>query len=116
MLFPDVDLVGTRTRDRWLIKNYCPPTAGEVTFKNQPASLLPGGVTFVTGFQQAGTSGRKSPAPKELIVDVNDAYFRLLRKEVSLWFTDFGFDVTKPTISKTALLETGLSPEARVEI
>ena len=119
MLFPDVDLVGTRTRDRYLIKRYRRPT-DDITFKNQPAPLLPGGITYVTGFQQAGRPAF-APAfsvPKELIVEVDQAYFRQpLRKEVSLWFTQRGFDVMQRTISKkdfeAALVKAGL-PEAKV--
>jgi hypothetical protein len=118
MLFPDVDLVGTLNRDRWLIKHYPRPT-GDITFKNQPASLLPGGITYVTGFQQAGrpafAPAYEIPAP--LIAEVDQAYMRQsLRKKVALWFTQGGFDVTQRTISKAALLKAELSSEAKAEI
>lgn len=116
MLFPDVDLVRTRDRDRWLTKHYRRLT-DDSTFKRQPASLLPGGITFVTGFQQGRGCDDKNSAPEELIVEVDQAYFRQsLRKKVNLWFTQCGFDVTQPTISKAALVEAGLSSEAKVEI
>jgi len=81
MLFPDVDLVRTRDRDRWLTKHYRRLT-DDSTFKRQPASLLPGGITFVTGFQQGRGCDDKNSAPEELIVEVDQAYFRQsLRKK-----------------------------------
>jgi hypothetical protein len=111
MLFPDVELVKTFLRDRWLIKRYGPPnetSPPEIILKNQPASLLPGGITYIsgmvsqgrTGFAPVHQSGKIFP-PKKLIAKVDRAYFRRsLREKVSLWFTRRGFDLKQRTISK----------------
>src|SRR5207253_322932 len=34
-----------------------PPMVADIQLKNQPASLLPGGVTYVSGFAQTGKAG-----------------------------------------------------------
>jgi hypothetical protein len=90
MLFPAHDLVGTYARDRWLIKLYRPPTDGLLT--RRPASLLPGGITYID---------HRSFAPKELIAEVDQAYFRrALREEVSLWLTRHGVDSKQRAIPR----------------
>jgi hypothetical protein len=89
MLFPAHDLVRTYDRDCWLIERY---PAIDNPYKHQPASLLPGGITYLDS---------RNFAPKELIAEIDQAYFRRsLRKKVSLWFTRRGFDLKQPIISK----------------
>jgi hypothetical protein len=113
MLFPDHELVKTFTRDCWLINNYCPPnemSPPKIILENQPASMLPGGITYISGMVSQGRTGfapirRDDPGkvcpPKKLISKVDRAYFRQsLRKEVSLWFPRHGFDLKRGTISK----------------
>jgi hypothetical protein len=110
MLFPHVELVKTFNRDRWLINCYRPPNETSppaIILKNQPASLLPGGITYISGMASQGRTGfapvcqDSGNPPKELIAEVDQAYFRQsLRKEVSLWFTRRGFDLKRRTISK----------------
>jgi hypothetical protein len=38
-------------------KHVNPPMVGDIQLKNQPASLLPGGVTYISGFMQNGGNG-----------------------------------------------------------
>jgi hypothetical protein len=100
MLYPAYELAKTYPRDRWLIKHYRPPTA-DITFKNERAPLLPGGITYVTGFQQARGDDDRISAPEKLIDEVDQAYFReSLRNYVNRWFDKHGFDRTQPIIPK----------------
>jgi hypothetical protein len=112
-LFPAVELVKTFPRDCWLIDNYCPPNEtsppNEIILKNQPASLLPGGITYISGMVSQGRTGfapvyqdsGKIFPPKKLIAKVDQAYFRRsLREEVHRWFKKRGFDLKQRTISK----------------
>jgi hypothetical protein len=92
MLFPADDLVRTFPRDCWLIDRYRPPS--DSGLKNQPASMLPGGITYIS-------DDLRKTAPKELIAEIDQAYFRQsLREEVNLWFTRCGFNRKQRTISK----------------
>ena len=111
MLFPDHELVRTFVRDRWLIDRYCPPNnpPNEIILKNQPASLLPGGITYISGMVSQGRTGfapvyqdsGKIFPPKKLIAKVDRAYFRQsLREDVHRWFARHGFDRAQRTIPK----------------
>src|SRR5262249_39118406 len=78
--------------DRHLTEQYDPPSrfSDGITRDHQPASLLPGGITFVTGFQQDNP-------PPELVDKVDRAYFRLAQHDkIEAWFEDRGFDLKKP--------------------
>ena len=112
-LFPDVELVKTFTRDRWLIKCYRPPnenrSPNEIILKHQPASMLPGGIIYISGMVSQGRTGfapvhqdpNKTYPPKKLIREIDQAYFRRsLREEVHRWFKKRGFDLKQRTISK----------------
>lgn len=127
MHFPDTELVKTFTRDRWLIKRYCPPNEAippnETILKHQPSSLLPGGITYISGMVSQGRTGfapvYRDPGkifpPKELITEVDQAYFRRsLREEVKLWFTRHGFDLEQRTISKQDFEAALAKPSARL--
>jgi hypothetical protein len=93
MLFPHEPVRWCTKRDRWLINRYGSP----YNLKNQPASLLPGGVTYISG----PGPGPKIFAPNELIAEVDRAYFRLsLQNEVDDWFAKRGFDLGQPIIPK----------------
>jgi hypothetical protein len=121
MLFPNHELVRTFVRDRWLIKRYCPPNnpPNKITLKHQPSSMLPGGITYISGMvsqRRVGfapvyrDSGKIFP-PKELIAKVDQAYFReSLREEVHRWFARRGFDRAQRTIPKH-LFETTVQAE-----
>lgn len=47
----------TRRKAQAIDKMVNPPLVADVQLKNQPASLLPGGVTYVSGFAQSGKAG-----------------------------------------------------------
>lgn len=47
----------TRRKGQAIDKMVNPPMVADVQMKNQPASLLPGGVTYVSGFAQSGKAG-----------------------------------------------------------
>jgi hypothetical protein len=90
MLFPDEPVRTITKRDAWLINRYPPNNI----LKHVPASLLPGGVTYVAGMLS-------NPVPNALIAEVDRAHFRLsLRNEVYEWFERRGFDLTRRTIPK----------------
>lgn len=61
-----------------------PPMVADVSLKNQPASLLPGGVTYVSGFSANGKPGFASayqfePKVREMMEDLNEVRERLRR-------------------------------------
>jgi hypothetical protein len=114
LLFPAHELVKTFPRDRWLIDRYCPPNnpPNDIQLKNQPASLLPGGITYISGMVSQGRAGLapvcqdsgKTFPPKKLIREVDEAYFRQsLREDVHRWFARRGFDRAHRTIPKHLL-------------
>lgn len=63
-------------------KQVNPPMVGDIQMKNQPASLLPGGVTYVSGFQQAGKPAwapayTVTPDLKGMLEDLNEVRQRI---------------------------------------
>jgi len=88
MRFPQEPVRWITKRDHWLINRYHPP--GE-----------PDGVDeFGYHPPPAGERYRLAP-PTELVQEIDQAYFRLsLQEEVNRWFVEWGFDLSKPTISK----------------
>jgi len=100
LLFPDHELVKTYPRDRWLMDRYRPPN--DSGLRHQPASLLPGGITYISGMVSRGTGfAPVTGTPKELIAEVDQAYFRQsLREDVHRWFARRDFDPKQRTIPK----------------
>jgi type II secretory pathway component PulM len=47
----------TKRKAQAIDKTVNPPMVADIQLKNQPASLLPGGVTYVTGFSSSGKPG-----------------------------------------------------------
>jgi hypothetical protein len=105
MLFPADELVRTSARDNWLINN----------------SLLVGGNWYISPiFSQGCNHDYRSPAPKELNAEINQAYRRRSsRKEVTSWFIQHGFGLNQPTIPKhlfeAAVQEFGQLPSEPVK-
>jgi hypothetical protein len=61
-----------------------PPLVGDIQLKNQPASLLPGGITYVTGMAATGKPAfapvyTVNPQVKDLMEDMNEVRDRLKR-------------------------------------
>lgn len=50
----------TRRKAQGLDKTVNPPMVADIQLKNQPASLLPGGVTYISGMMATGNDGFKS--------------------------------------------------------
>jgi hypothetical protein len=91
MLFPSEPVRACTERDAWLIDRYRPSN----DLKHQPASLLPGGITYISHYPG------KTSAPNALIAEVDQAYFRLsLMERINQWFEERGFDLEQPTFSK----------------
>jgi hypothetical protein len=89
MLFPQEAVRWLTKRDHWLINRYHPP--GEPDGVDELGMYYP---------PPAGERHRFSP-PTELVQEIDQAYFRLsLQEEVNRWFVEWGFDLSKPTISK----------------
>jgi hypothetical protein len=63
-----------------------PPMVADVQLKNQPASLLPGGVTYVTGLNNVGFKPVYTVAPpvQEIMEDLNEVRARIK----SIFFND----------------------------
>jgi hypothetical protein len=72
----------TRRKAQAIDKMVNPPLVADVQLKNQPASLLPGGMTYVTGFAQSGKPAigtiydTKFPI-NEIVEDLNEVKVRL---------------------------------------
>lgn len=47
----------TRRKAQAIDKQVNPPLVADTQLKNQPASLLPGGITYISGFSQTGKAG-----------------------------------------------------------
>ena len=50
----------TRRKGQAIDKDVNPPMVADVQLKNQPASLLPGGTTYISGMMATGNDGFKS--------------------------------------------------------
>lgn len=72
----------TKRKAQAIDKMVNPPLVADIQLKNQPASLLPGGMTFVTGFAAQGRPGiasvydTKFPV-NEIVEDLNEVRERL---------------------------------------
>ena len=87
-MFPDEPVIGLTEHDAWLIDRYRPPHET---------------------VNYADLDDRQYP-PKELIVEVSQAYFHLsLRERADQWFADHGFDLSQSTITKQLFLDAALA-------
>lgn len=73
----------TRRKGQGIDKGVNPPMVADVQLKNQPASLLPGGTTYVSGMMQTGNAGFApvygswKPAVKEMTEDITQVQERI---------------------------------------
>jgi len=72
----------TKRKGQAIDKQVNPPMVGDIQMKNLPASLLPGGITYVTGFQQAGKPAfapayTVTPDLKGMLEDLNEVRARI---------------------------------------
>lgn len=86
----------TRRKAQAIDKMVNPPLVADVQLKNQPASLLPGGMTFVQGFTTSGKPGiasvydTKFPV-QEITEDLNEVKQRLTK----IFFNDVLFTASQ---------------------
>lgn len=72
----------TKRKAQAIDKLVNPPMVADIQLKNQPASLLPGGVTYVTGMTQSGRPGfapvyHVVPPVKEIMEDLQEVKDRI---------------------------------------
>lgn len=72
----------TKRKAQAIDKQVNPPMVADVQMKNHPASLLPGGISYVTGFQQAGKPAfapayTVTPDLKGMLEDLNEVRQRI---------------------------------------
>jgi hypothetical protein len=92
MLFPHEPVRAITERDAWLIDRY--------RLSNDTHYLDHYRLSSDTHYRGL-FNRRKNFAPKELIAEVDGAYFRLsLMERVNRWFEERGFDLERSTISK----------------
>jgi hypothetical protein len=75
----------TRRKAQGIDKGVNPPLRADMNMKNQPASLIPGGVTYIPGMMQSRNPGFESvygnwkPAIAEMTEDLNEVRERIRR-------------------------------------
>lgn len=79
----------TKRKAQAIDKMVNPPMVADVTLKNQPASLLPGGVTYVAGLSSGNNAGFRpayqvAPQINELTMDITEIQTRIK----SIFFND----------------------------
>src|SRR5260370_15215053 len=73
----------TRRKAQGIDKGINPPLVADVQLKNQPASLLPGGITFLQGIMSTGNDGMKptygnwKPDSASITEDLNEVRARI---------------------------------------
>jgi hypothetical protein len=72
----------TKRKAQAIDKLVNPPMVADIQLKNQPASLLPGGVTYVSGVMSKGRPGfapvyQVAPPVKEIMEDLNEVKTRI---------------------------------------
>jgi hypothetical protein len=85
---PDIKQLQVETKrlSQGIDKMVNPPMVGDIQLKNQPASLLPGGVTYVNGMTVSGKAGFApaylvNPQVKEMMEQMSDLRTRI--KEIN---------------------------------
>lgn len=82
--YPDVRQLQqeTKRKAQAIDKMVNPPLVADIQLKNQPASLLPGGVTYISGMMSQGRPGfapvyQVTPQVKEMMEDLNEVRERI---------------------------------------
>lgn len=93
----------TRRKAQAIDKIVNPPMVADVQMKNQPASLLPGGVTYVTGLTQSGRPGfapvyQVNPNLADMTNDLNEIKERISR----IFFNDLFLMISSLDTVRTA--------------
>lgn len=85
-----------------------PPMVADIQLKNQPASLLPGGVTYITGMMSQGRPGfapvyTVAPPVKEIMEDLNEVRTRLKEVFFNPLFQTISQYETRSNVSATEI-------------
>lgn len=98
----------TRRKAQAIDKLVNPPMVADIQLKNQPASLLPGGVTYVAGMVSQGRPGfapvyTVSPPVKEIMEDLNEVRDRIKRTFFNDLFQTISQFETRSNVSATEI-------------
>ena len=84
--YPDVRQLQqeTKRKAQAIDKMVNPPLVADIQLKNQPASLLPGGVTYISGMMTTGRPGfapvyQVQPQIKDMMEDLNEIRERIMK-------------------------------------
>lgn len=85
-----------------------PPMVADIQLKNQPASLLPGGVTYISGMVSQGRPGfapvyQVAPPVKEIMEDLNEVRERIKRTFFNDLFQTISQFETRSNVSATEI-------------
>jgi len=89
-----------RRKAQAIDKTVNPPMVADVQLKNQPASLLPGGITYVSGMNSAGfkPAFQFNPPIQELMMDIQQVQLRIK----STFFNDLFMMISNLTTVRSA--------------
>lgn len=81
--------LATRRQAQGIDKMVNPPLVADVQLKNQPASLLPGGITYVSGYTQSGKPGFSSVYDTKFpIGEMSESINTVLSRLSRIFFND----------------------------
>jgi hypothetical protein len=85
-----------------------PPMVADIQLKNQPASLLPGGVTYIAGMMSQGRPGfapvyQVAPPVKEIMEDLNEVRERIKETFFNNLFQTISQYETRSNVSATEI-------------
>lgn len=93
----------TKRKAQAIDKQVNPPMIADVQMKNQPASLIPGGVTYVAGLTQTGNPGMRpiyqvQPQIEHMMKDIQEIQARIGR----IFFNDLFLMISELTTVRSA--------------
>ena len=100
--------VENRRKGQAIDKLVNPPMVADIQLKNQPASLLPGGVTYIAGMVSQGRPGfapvyQVAPPVKEIMEDLNEVRERIKRTFFNDLFQTISQFETRSNVSATEI-------------
>lgn len=99
----------TRRKAQAIDKHVNPPMLADIQLKNQPASLLPGGVTYVAGLMQSAARGAFSPVYEVkpdisgMVEDLNEVRERIKQTFFNHLFQVISQYETRSNVSATEI-------------
>lgn len=98
-----------RRKAQAIDKTVNPPMVADVQLKNQPASLLPGGTTYIAGMMQTGNAGfapvygNWKPGIQEISEDLNEIRSRIMKIFYNDLFQVISQFTTRSNVSATEI-------------